>query len=167
MIADCLPSTFDGTQIFSAWRYCAPTWTLPGLVLLGDAAHGVHPMAGQGMNSAIADAYTLTQVLQEKSGNQFHDERLVDSAISHFERVRRAQFAPIAGLSHRMSLLYTATSPLVRSLAQRTVKVNRTNTYLLSRLTYNMSGLGFRPLSWLDRLHQFGVLPDSYPFRHL
>jgi 2-polyprenyl-6-methoxyphenol hydroxylase-like FAD-dependent oxidoreductase len=162
MMADALPPTLDGAQIFSAWRYCAPTWTLPGLVLLGDAAHGVHPMAGQGMNSAFADAYMLTRVLKEMSGNQFHNERLVDSAIAHFERVRRAQFGPIAGLSHRMSLLYTTTSPLISFLAQRTVKVNRANTHLLSRLTYNMSGLGYRPFSWLDRLHQFGLLPDFH-----
>ena len=34
----------------------------PGLVLLGDAGHGVTPRTGNGMNAAMEDAWVLNQV---------------------------------------------------------------------------------------------------------
>ena len=41
-------------------RYCAPR-----LALVGDAAHGMHPIAGQGFNAGIRDAAALADVLAQ------------------------------------------------------------------------------------------------------
>ncbi len=38
----------------------------PGLVLIGDAAHAIHPLAGQGLNLGIADAVCLSQILNSQ-----------------------------------------------------------------------------------------------------
>ncbi len=43
-----------------ALRYCAPR-----LVLAGDAAHTVHPLAGQGMNLGLLDATRLARTLEQ------------------------------------------------------------------------------------------------------
>lgn len=41
------------------------SYTAERLVLIGDAAHGVHPIAGQGLNMGFRDVAALTQVLVE------------------------------------------------------------------------------------------------------
>ena len=45
--------------IVHAERYAAP-----GLVLLGDAAHVVHPLAGQGVNLGLRDVMALVPALR-------------------------------------------------------------------------------------------------------
>lgn len=43
----------------------AESFTAPRLALVGDAAHGVHPLAGQGLNLGMRDVAALTEVLAE------------------------------------------------------------------------------------------------------
>jgi ubiquinone biosynthesis UbiH/UbiF/VisC/COQ6 family hydroxylase len=49
---------------FPLRRLHATEYVRPRLALAGDAAHGVHPLAGQGVNLGIADTIVLTKALQ-------------------------------------------------------------------------------------------------------
>jgi 2-octaprenylphenol hydroxylase len=50
---------------FPLKRRRARQWVRPGLVLLGDAAHTVHPLAGQGVNLGFRDSRLLAHMLAQ------------------------------------------------------------------------------------------------------
>lgn len=64
----------------------AKDYVMDGLVLVGDAAHSIHPLAGQGVNLGLLDAAELTDVLKAALGR---GERLSDlSVLQRYERRR-------------------------------------------------------------------------------
>ncbi|KAF1054858.1 MAG: 2-octaprenylphenol hydroxylase [Stenotrophomonas maltophilia] len=64
----------------------AKRYVEPGLALIGDAAHTIHPLAGQGVNLGFLDAAVLAEVLQQAHarGERIADERV----LARFERRR-------------------------------------------------------------------------------
>ena len=66
----------------------AQDYVLPRFALAGDAAHVVHPLAGQGVNLGLADAAVLVRELGEarESGHDLGSVRL----LKRYERERKA-----------------------------------------------------------------------------
>jgi len=74
---------------FPLIRRHADSYVKQGLALIGDAAHTIHPLAGQGANLGILDAASLAQVLieAELQRNDFADYL----TLRKFERWRRGE----------------------------------------------------------------------------
>lgn len=56
---------WSDTSMLDIFTTVVPRWSMPGLVLMGDAAHTLTPILGQGVNHAIIDAVTLAPLVGE------------------------------------------------------------------------------------------------------
>lgn len=82
----------------------APAHAARSWVLVGDAAHNVHPLAGQGLNLGLADAQALARVLQERDAwRSTGDSRL----LRRYERERKAALAPMGLAMDGLQQLFT------------------------------------------------------------
>ena len=81
------------------------------LVLTGDAAHQVHPMAGQGVNLGFRDVVELAQVLAERNPLADIGDRFL---LRRYERARKADVIAIQGLTHALYAAFDSKQALVR-----------------------------------------------------
>ena len=85
----------------------------PRVALLGDAAHVVHPLAGQGLNLGLLDCATLVQVLGEAGGAASFGDY---SVLRRYERWRRSENLLAAGALDGLERLFTNANPLSTGL---------------------------------------------------
>jgi 2-octaprenylphenol hydroxylase len=95
-----------------AHSYCTDRF-----VLIGDAAHAVHPLAGQGVNLGFLDAAALVQVLSEGASNMAGDLMLGERRLlRRYERWRKTENAVALGLIDGLNHLFSNADPLRRWL---------------------------------------------------
>jgi len=82
----------------------------PRVALVGDAAHLVHPLAGQGMNLGFGDVAALAQVLRERESGRDPGERLV---LRRYQRARAEPVAAMRGATDGLQRLFDSTRPPV------------------------------------------------------
>jgi 2-octaprenylphenol hydroxylase len=92
----------------------AEQYVIPGVALIGDAAHAVHPLAGQGANLGLQDAATLAGVIDQALGNgEYPGDRPV---LRRYERARKGQNATMLHFMTGLNRLFTTNSVLVQEL---------------------------------------------------
>jgi 2-polyprenyl-6-methoxyphenol hydroxylase-like FAD-dependent oxidoreductase len=110
----------------------------PGWVLVGDAAHVVHPLAGQGLNLGLADVAALAAVLAAREAwRPPDDERL----LARYARERRLPTQAMAQLTDGLLHLFAHPSPWVRRLRNQGLAVVDRLEPLKQRLTAQALGL--------------------------
>jgi 2-octaprenyl-6-methoxyphenol hydroxylase len=76
----------------------------PGVALIGDAAHGVHPLSGQGVNLGFGDAEALAGVLAQHRQGHCGDLRV----LQRYARERAEPVKRMQGLTHGLHHLFAS-----------------------------------------------------------
>jgi len=82
------------------------------LALVGDAAHGMHPIAGQGLNAGLRDVGALAQVLTQ-AARRGEDIAAAD-VLERYARWRRFDTATLAAVTDLTNRLFSNDNPLLR-----------------------------------------------------
>lgn len=95
-----------GGVLQSAQRFAIPLrqrhakdYIKPGIALVGDAAHNIHPLAGQGVNLGLLDVVAITQEIERALARQL--------PLNDFSILRRYQRARMAGNLSMMAAMET------------------------------------------------------------
>lgn len=82
------------------------------MALVGDAAHGMHPIAGQGLNAGLRDVAALAEVLTEatRRGEDFGSSLV----LGRYQQWRRFDTAALAAATDAFNRLFSNDNPLLR-----------------------------------------------------
>ncbi len=86
--------------------------TAPRIALVGDAAHGVHPVAGQGLNMGLKDVAALAEVLTEAA--RLGEDIGAETVLERYARWRRFDNAALAAGFDGFVRLFSNDLPPVR-----------------------------------------------------
>lgn len=91
----------------------ANTFTDNRLVLVGDAAHGMHPLAGQGLNMGLRDVAALSEVLilAARRGEDFTSPLVLD----RYQQWRRFDTTTMAVATTGINSLFSNDNPVLRA----------------------------------------------------
>ncbi len=101
-------------------KLTAHNWVQPHLALIGDAAHAIHPMAGQGANLGFADARALVLALQKRSSFSAVGDMRV---LREYERARREDAATMGMVTHGLRELYLSDFKPLKRVRNRGLNV--------------------------------------------
>ena len=83
------------------------------LALIGDAAHGMHPIAGQGLNAGLRDVAALAQVMTEAARRG--EDIAAPDVLARYQQWRRFDTATLALATDLPNRLFSNDNPLLRA----------------------------------------------------
>jgi len=96
------------------WSYAlgalhAHSYYATRLALIGDAAHGIHPIAGQGLNLGLRDVQALSELLIEAPGDPG-----ASALLSRYQRRRRPDNLLMLAATDGLDRLFSTDNPIIR-----------------------------------------------------
>ncbi|WUO26459.1 FAD-dependent oxidoreductase [Streptomyces sp. NBC_00287] len=99
--------SWSDTSMLDIFTTVVPRWSAPGLALIGDAAHTLTPILGQGVNHAIIDAVTLAPRVAAAFSDDGGSTASLLAAAEAFQRSREGSVARSRALQLRQERLFT------------------------------------------------------------
>ena len=105
------PAAFPLRRI-RAKRFIGPE-TSPKVVLIGDAAHVMHPLAGQGLNLGLRDVAVLLNILGKRESFRSPSDTVL---LRCYERQRQGDTSALLWVTDKLKKLFSASSNTERQL---------------------------------------------------
>ncbi|HCH23869.1 MAG TPA: 2-octaprenyl-3-methyl-6-methoxy-1,4-benzoquinol hydroxylase [Oceanospirillaceae bacterium] len=118
----------------------AKQYIQPGLVLVGDAAHTIHPLAGQGVNLGFLDVAALVQTLDEALSAQQSLGAM--SVLERHQQRRRTDNLRMMALMESFARLFANQHPLLSMLRNKAMHTMQALAPLKQHLAQEALGVG-------------------------
>lgn len=92
----------------------APEMIAPRLALVGDAAHGIHPIAGQGFNLGLRDVAALCEILVE--ARMRGEDYGCHSVLTRYQIWRRPDNLTLTSVCDGLLALFSNQNPILRPM---------------------------------------------------
>jgi ubiquinone biosynthesis UbiH/UbiF/VisC/COQ6 family hydroxylase len=124
----------DAVTMFPLNLQKSNTLVQGNVVLVGDAAHQVHPMAGQGVNLGFRDVIDLVKILRNK--NQY--QSLNDSnLLKQYQRVRKVDILNMVVLTDGLHHLFKSQNSVIKTV--RNWGLSATNHQAIKKLLVSIA----------------------------
>lgn len=100
---------------FPLKAYIAKEYYYNRIVLVGDSAHLIHPLAGQGLNQSIKDIQTLAGLISTKN----IDQRI----LSKYQELRQSDNMLMYLITDNINCIFSNHSPLLKALCREALSI--------------------------------------------
>ncbi|OGT45400.1 MAG: hypothetical protein A3E83_00220 [Gammaproteobacteria bacterium RIFCSPHIGHO2_12_FULL_41_20] len=140
---------------FPLQRHLAKTYIKPRIALIGDAAHTIHPLAGQGVNLGLLDASALYDVLDNALKN--NRDFASFATLRRYERWRKGDNLLMFKAMEWFNTLFRSQNPMLKTIRQRGITLANEISWLKNSFMRHAMGLQ-KDLPSLARPKVHGIL---------
>ena len=117
----------------------AKTYTRDNFAIIGDAAHSIHPLAGQGLNLGIADANCLVKVINRAIKNhEYIGDRY---SLRAFEREQKSANWMMLNFVDTLHKLFLNSSSVIENMRGLGMRLFNRNIFLKRYAMKNALGI--------------------------
>jgi 2-polyprenylphenol 6-hydroxylase len=119
-------------RAFPLKEQTAKTLVMPNVALVGDAAHTIHPLAGQGVNLGFRDVQCLVETLSHKRPQQSFGDLLL---LRRYERARKTDMMAMQFVTRGLFELFSLDHPAMKKLRNWGLNFTNRQAFLRKYLT--------------------------------